>query len=132
MIAPFVAYPGCSGLSEDIGRETGLVQPEAFVDEPSQARAIDQVVSQLFLRKHTQGRAPGIRSHFIGLFKGKPGILTDHRHDHAHHQLKAADSSGFVFVSGFSLITLMLSAGLGPLHFHTSPVAPQKAHFYWM
>ena len=96
-----------------------LLQPEAFIDQPLQARPVENIVGEFFIGEHGERGAAGIRGHFRRLFERQIGILADHRHHHAHHHLQAAQSSGLVHA------LIVFSAWLvGRLNFHTAPVIP--------
>ncbi len=82
----------------DNGRRS--LQPEAFVHQPLQSRTVEDVVGQFLVWKHSQCRAPGAGHQFRGFFHGQVGVLADHRHDHAHHELQPPDVSGFLLLLG--------------------------------
>lgn len=42
----------------------GLLQPEAFCNQPLQSRFVEKVVGQFFIGEHGEGRALGSRSKF--------------------------------------------------------------------
>ena len=95
------------------------MQPEAFIDQALQARAVDYVVGEFLAGKHAQGGAARIGSHLRHVFRRQIWVLADHRHDHADHHLQAAPSLGLFFFPAL----IVLSAGLfGPLNFHAAPV----------
>jgi len=91
-----------------------LLQAKAFVHQPLQARAVDQVVGELLIRKHAQGSAAGVGSHFRRLFQSESGVLADDRHHHAHHHLQPTQSSRL-------LDPLVFPALLGSFGFHSVP-----------
>ena len=68
-----------------------LVQPEAFADQPLQARAIEQVVGEFLVGEHGKGGTLGSSGQFGGFFHGEVRILSDDGHDHANHHLQATD-----------------------------------------
>ena len=94
-------------------RSLFLLQAEAFVHQPLYARAVEDIVGKLFVGKHAQGGAPGIRGHFRRLFDCEVGVLADDRHYHAHHDLEAPQSSSF-----FRAIIVLPACLSGWLDFH--------------
>src|SRR5208282_929300 len=99
------------------GRLWLLLQPEAFIDQPLQARAVENIVGKFFVREHAERGAAGIRRHLGGLFQRQIGILADHRHHHAHHHLQATEPSRLV--DAFIVFSAWL---VGWLNFHSAPV----------
>jgi len=92
-----------------------LLQPEAFIDQPLKARPVENIVGEFFIGEHAESGAAGICGHLRGLFQRQVGILADHRHDHAHHHLQAAESSGFVHA-----LVVFSAQLIGWLSFHTA------------
>ena len=104
-----------------------LLQPEAFIHQPLESRPVENIVSKLFIGKHAQSSATGIRGHLCRLFQRQIGILADHRHHHAHHDLQAPESSRLVRV------LIVFAAWLfGSLNFHTAPVFFGFIRWIWM
>jgi hypothetical protein len=111
-----------------------LLQPEALIHQALQPWAVENIVGEFFVRKHAEGGAAGIRGHLGRLFQGQIGILADHGHHHAHHDLQAAQSSGLVVVLVLVFVPvpvpvpvaalIVLPAWFGPSNFHTAPVLP--------
>src|SRR5258706_9641160 len=94
-----------------------LLQPEAFIHQPLQPRPVENIVGKLFIRKHVQGGATRIRGHLRSLFQRQIGILADHRHHHAHHDLQPPQPSSLIHV-----LILFGTCMFRPLNVHTAPV----------
>ena len=104
-----------------------LLQPEAFIHQPLKSRPVENIVGKLFIGKHAQCGATGVRGHLRRLFQRQVGILADHRHHHAHHDLQAPQSSRLVHV------LIVFAAWLfGPFNFHTAPVVFRFILWIWM
>ena len=104
-----------------------LLEPEAFIHQPLQSRPIEKIVGKLFVGKHAQSGATSIRGHLCRLFERQVGILADHRHHHAHHDLQAPQSSRLVHV------LIVFAAWLfGRFDFHTAPVFFGFVPWIWM
>jgi len=93
-----------------------LLQPKPFIDQPLQARPVENVVSEFFVGEHGESGAAGIGGHLGRFFQGQIGILAKHRHDHTHHYLQAAQSSGFLGV-----LIVLFAWLVGWLSFHGAP-----------
>jgi hypothetical protein len=85
----------------------GLLQAKTFAHQALQAGFVEEIVGELLVGEHGEGGALGSGGEFGGLFDGEAGILADDGRDHAHHDLKAADSAGFVL--GFMIFPSGLS-----------------------
>jgi hypothetical protein len=75
---------------------TLLLQAKAFAHEALEAGFVEEVVGEFLVGEHGEGGAFGAGGEFGGFFDGEAGVLADDGRDHAHHDLKAADSAGFV------------------------------------
>jgi hypothetical protein len=93
-----------------------LLQPEAFIDQPLKARAIENIVGEFFVWKHAESGAASICGHLRRLFQRQVGILADHRHHHAHHYLQAPQSAGLLHA-----LVVFSTWLIGWLSFHTAP-----------
>ena len=72
-----------------------LLQFESLVHQALQARLVQQVVSEFFVREHSQRRTFSPSGQLGSFFNGHVGILADHRHHHADHDLQPANLLGF-------------------------------------
>jgi hypothetical protein len=97
------------------------LQTKALIHEALQTGAIDQIVGELLVGKKTERGAAGVGCHFGCFFNGEIGILADHRHDHAHHDLKAAEPAAFLNV-------IVLTILVGSINSHTLPPGPGNAN----
>jgi hypothetical protein len=86
-----------------------LLQAEAFIHQPLQARAVENIVGKFFVGKHAQGGAAGVRGYFGRLFEGQIGVLAYYRHHHAHHDLEAPQSPGLVHLVVITIIIFIIS-----------------------
>jgi hypothetical protein len=84
-----------------------LLQAEAFIHEPLQARAVENIVGKLFVGKHAQGGAAGVRGYFGRLFEGQIGVLAYYRHHHAHHYLETPQPPGLVHLVIVTIIIFL-------------------------
>src|ERR1700677_3787824 len=75
-----------------------LLNAIAFAHQPLQSWFVDDVVSEFFIGKHRQRSPLGVGYQLRGLIYGKASILADHRHDHVHHHLQAADLALFLYL----------------------------------
>jgi hypothetical protein len=108
-----------------------LLQAEAFIHEPLQARAVENIVGKLFVGKHAQGGAAGVRGYFGRLFEGQIGVLAYYRHHHAHHDLETPQPPGLVHLVIITIIIIFIIFlarfitfsvwWFGPTNFHTAP-----------
>jgi len=73
-----------------------LLQAEAFGHEALEAGFVEKVVGEFLVGEHGEGGALGAGGEFRSLFDSEAGILADDGGDHAHHDLEAANSTGFV------------------------------------
>lgn len=69
---------------------------EAFGHQALEAGFVEKIVGEFFVGEHSKSGALGSGGEFGGFFHGEAGILADDGGDHAHHDLQAADSAGFV------------------------------------
>jgi len=86
--------PGLRKLSGDNGptdRVTTLLQIESFLDQPLQARLVQDVVGKFLVREHGQRCALRSCRQFGSFFDRQVRVLADHRHHHADHDLQAPD-----------------------------------------
>jgi len=80
------------------------MQAETLVHEPLQPRTVDQIECEFLVRKHGERGAAGIGGKFGGFLNGEIGILCYHRHHHTHHDLEAAEKTGFLGSFGVILV----------------------------
>ena len=67
MISFAVARPWCDPGGPP---QWFLLQPEAFIHQALQARAVDEIVGEFFIGKHAECGPAGIRGHLRRLFHG--------------------------------------------------------------
>jgi hypothetical protein len=91
-----------------------LLQPETFIHKALQARPIDQIVGELFVREHAERGAAGIGGHLGRLLPGVIGVLAEHGHNHAHHDLQPAEPFGF-----FCALVVLIAWLFSRFNFHT-------------
>ena len=72
-----------------------LLQPESFPNQALQPRSVEQVKSKFLVGEHGERRLLRARGQFRRFFKSEVRVLADNRHNHAHHDLQAADFFGF-------------------------------------
>lgn len=90
-----------------------LLQVKAFPHESLQAGFVQDVVGEFLVGEHGQGGALGTRDQFRSLLDRHVRILTDDRHNHADHDLQAADLLRFLKY----FVTLRIVHGaLSPRH----------------
>jgi hypothetical protein len=87
-------------------QQNALLQAEALVHQALQTGFVEYVIGEFLVREHGQRRAFRTRSQLGGFFYGEVGILADHRHDHADHDLQTA------YLTGFLLLLVKLSRRL--------------------
>jgi hypothetical protein len=73
-----------------------LLQTKSFLHQPLQAGLVEDVISEFFIRKHGQRGALGSRNQLRGFLDREVRILADDGHDHADHDLQAADLLRFL------------------------------------
>jgi hypothetical protein len=103
--------------------DSRLLQTEPFIHQPLQARLIENVVGEFFVREHSQGGAFGAGDQFGGFFDGEVRVLADDRHHHADHYLQAADLlrllQNFIAVRVFQGASFLIPRGTRyPASFH--------------
>src|SRR3954451_12778531 len=82
----------------------GLLQPEPLPNQSLQSRFIEQIVGEFLVREHSQGGPFRSSCEFCGLLDGQIGVLSDDRHDHADHDLQAADFLGLLLAFAVRLL----------------------------
>lgn len=63
---------------------------EPLVHQPLQARFVEDVIGEFFIREHRQSGPFGSCNEFRGFFNGEVRVLADNRHYHADHDLQTA------------------------------------------
>ena len=116
------------GMAISVG--DALLQAETFIHQALQARAVENIVGKLFVGKHDQRCAAGVRGYLRRLFEGQIGVLAYYRHNHAHHHLQSPEPSGLVHLVIIIIIILIIILArfitfsirwFGPTNFHTAP-----------
>src|SRR3954466_1593492 len=82
----------------------GLLQPEPLPNQSLQSRFVEQIVGKFLVRKHCQSGpfCPGCE--FCGFLDGQVRVPSDDRHDHADHDLQAADFLGLLLAFAVRLL----------------------------
>ena len=73
------------------------LHPVALPHKALEARPVDQVEGQLFVREHGEGQAAGVGHHLGSLLDGHCGVLSDDLRDHVDDDLQAADFAALFF-----------------------------------